>query len=141
MEIDEREFLEEYLSEKIGKKYRLPTEKEWEYACRAGTKSKYSFGEDDKLAIHYAWYKKNSSNKTHIVGEKKPNPWGLYDMHGNVREWCEDWYDYNQSYKVLRGGSWYGYAKWLQSSNRDWRTPQSSNYNIGFRVVLEGTLS
>ncbi len=130
----------EYLSKKMGKKYRLPTEKEWEYACRAGTKSKYSFGDDDKLATHYAWYEKNSGKKTQLVGEKKPNPWGLYDMHGNVREWCEDWYDINQSYKVLRGGSWYGYAKWLQSSNRDWRTPQSSNYNIGFRVVLEGTL-
>ncbi len=129
-----------YLSKKMGKKYRLPTEKEWEYACRAGTKTKYSFGDDDKLAIHYAWYEKNSGKKTQLVGEKKPNQWGLYDMHGNVREWCEDWYNINQSYKVLRGGSWYGYVKWLQSSNRDWRSPNSANYNIGFRVVLEGTL-
>ena len=130
-----------YLSQKIGKKYRLPTEYEWEYICRAGTKSQYSFGDDDKVATEYAWYKKNSNGTTQPVGEKKPNPWGLYDMHGNVREWCEDWYGSEHSYKVLRGGSWYGYAKWLQSSNRDWRSPNSTNYNIGFRVVLEGALS
>ena len=113
------------LSEKEGKTYRLPTEAEWEYACRAGTKTAWSFGNDEKVLGDYAWYEENADDigeeYAHQVGLKKPNAFGLYDTHGNVFEWCHDYYeeDYYQqsptndpqgpesgSFRVLRGGSW-----------------------------------
>jgi len=73
-----------WLSQKTKENYRLPTEKEWEYSCRAGTKTKWSFGDDEKELEKYAWYRENSDDITHEVGQKLPNPWGLYDMHGNI---------------------------------------------------------
>ncbi len=128
-----------WLSTVTGKTYRLPTEAEWEYACRAGTKTAYSFGDDPKKLGDYAWYAENSDDLTKVVGKKKPNPWGLYDMHGNVAEWCLDHYDkdYYKTFKtdvptlqpvllpterrfshVARGGSWTDEPAMLRSAAR-----------------------
>jgi formylglycine-generating enzyme required for sulfatase activity len=138
------------LSAKEGKKYRLPTEAEWEYAARAGTTSQYSFGDDAGRAGQYAWYGKDSGS-THPVGQKQPNPWGLYDMHGNVWEWVQDWYDssyYAQSpandpggpsggdKRVLRGGGWFYSAGFLQSALRFYGTPDGRDEGSGFRLAL-----
>ncbi len=140
------------LSQITGKTYRLPTEAEWEYACRAGTTTRYYFGDDASQLGDYAWYIANSQSKTHPVGQKKPNAWGLYDMSGNVWEWCEDdWHDNyigaptdgsawinnnDNDYRIRRGGSWYYDPNNCRSAYR-------SNYNrrgltdddFGFRVV------
>jgi formylglycine-generating enzyme required for sulfatase activity len=128
-----------WLSAKTGKTYRLPTEAEWEYACRAGTKTAYFFGDDPKQLGEYAWYSANAEDLTHPVGQKKPNPWGLCDMYGNVAEWCLDHYrkDYYATFPadrvtlepvlvptadrfghVARGGSWADDAARLRSAAR-----------------------
>jgi len=148
-----------WLSEKTGQYYRLPTEAEWEYACRAGTTTIYSFGDDVKDLGDYAWYYENCGERYHKIGLKKPNPWGLHDMHGNVAEWCLDQYieDYYGRFKpnhvansplavptilyprVVRGGSWFDDPDALRSSKRipsspDWKIqdaqlPQSMWYH------------
>lgn len=135
-----------------GWQYRLPTEAEWEYACRAGTSTRFSFGNDpDYVNLgDYAWYIDNSEFWTREVGQKLPNPWGLYDMHGNVWEWCQDWFGPHTggastdphgpasgSYRVLRGGSWADYDFWCRSACRIGDDPTSRTHNgYGFRVVL-----
>ncbi len=134
------------LNEKEGlspeKGYRLPMEIEWEYACRAGTSSLFYFGDDSAQVGDYAWFEKNSSNRTHPVGTKKPNPWGLYDMIGNVWEWCQDWYlEYSSkeinpsTRKVRRGGSWMDSESSLRSSERGSDRPNFLYSDLGFRLV------
>ena len=134
--------------------FSLPTEAEWEYACRAGTATKYGFGDNDRELGDYAWYNSNSGSKTHPVGQKKSNAFGLYDMHGNVWEWCADWYDkdyYDKSpkddpagpatgsYRVVRGGSWYSVPYYLRSATRRYSTPDPRSRVIGVRVVLSAS--
>lgn len=123
----------------------LPTEAQWEYACRAGTTTSYSCG--DSESGDYMWYTSNSSEKAHEVGAKKPNPWGLYDMHGNVWEWNLDWYSSSLaygtdpkgsasgSYRVLRGGSWYDVASYCTSSGRGYNYPLDTYSHYGFRLA------
>lgn len=139
-------------SEREGKKYRLPTEAEWEYACRAGSEEKFCFGSDKSLLKEYAWYALNASGYTHNVGTKKPNTWGLYDMHGNIWEWCLDRYaeDYTHTPtdgsayavasdkgRVLRGGSFNANASKCSCSSRINLGSGGKNYFIGFRLLLE----
>ena len=131
---------------------RLPTEAEWEYACRAGSASEYCFGNDEQLLAEYAWYSANSNRQTQPVGGKRPNDWGLYDMHGNVWEWCADWYDSGYyktspaldplgpssgSSRVLRGGSWGSEPVFVRCAFRGSVTPVRRSYGSGFRLVLE----
>ena len=130
--------------------YRLPTEAEWEYACRAGTTTVWSFGNDENLLKEFAWYKKNSGNTTHSVGQKKPNAWGIHDMHGNIGEWCIDWFDSSYyrsspaidprgpssgSDRVLRGGSWLIQSRNARSADRNGYRPGYRYFGSGFRLV------
>ncbi|MDM8516300.1 formylglycine-generating enzyme family protein [Desulfobacterales bacterium HSG16] len=131
--------------------YRLPTEAEWEYAARAGTKTRWSCGDGEWCLTQMGWFDKNSGGKTHPVKTKMPNYWKLYDMHGNVREWVQDWYDsdyYSKSpgkdplnssggsYRVLRGGSWNDGARYCRSPYRRYDSPGRRLANYGFRLVL-----
>ncbi len=167
------------LSEKSDKTYRLPSEAEWEYACRAGTTTRYYFEDDESQLGDYAWYANNSGDqlidalqiwesdrdnyydriftqnkcRTHPVAGKKPNEWGLYDMHGNVWEWCQDhWHENykdapkdgsawlndndNRSRRLLRGGSWDDISEYCRSANRNRYNADFRHYSIGFRVVF-----
>ncbi len=125
------------LNQLSGKKnYRLPTEEEWEYACRAGTTSEYYFGDDASQLGEYAWYNGNSGQTTHPVGQKKPNAWGLYDMAGNVLEWTDSWFDSSRSSRVIRGGSWGNHAERCRSAYRRNSYPDYRTYFIGFRLVF-----
>jgi len=160
-----------------GRVYRLPTEAEWEYACRAGSKTAYSFGDNSRDLGNYAWFGNNSGSKeldsaailkdtpqrymdtlvsarcaTHPVGEKNANAWGLYDMHGNVWEWCSDWYGgypkgavsdpvgpIQGSRRVDRGGSWLLEAARCRLAIRFRRLPSVREYDLGFRVALSSS--
>jgi sulfatase modifying factor 1 len=144
------------LSEAEDKTYRLPTEAEWEYACRAGTETAWSFGDDEKALGDYAWYRENAwdidEKYAHQVELKKPNAFGLYDMYGNVYEWCHDYYErdyYKQSsennptgptsgsFRVLRGGSWNYLTRNTRSAVRDSRVADHRYGYSGFRLVRE----
>ena len=139
------------LNSLTGKNYRLPTEAEWEFAARGGIKSQgYKYSGSNTLG-DVAWYEENSGDTTHDVGTKSPNELGLYDMNGNVWEWCSDWYGdkyYSSSpsnhptgpssgaYRVLRGGSWYSIANLCRSSDRGGSTPVDRGDNMGLRLCL-----
>ena len=136
-------------------KFQLPSEAQWEYACRAGSPTRYCFGDEESKLGEYAWYVRNSGRNTHPVGQKKPNDWGLYDMHGNAWEWCQDWYDKDyyansplddptgparpvmETQRVLRGGGW-GFLnpsrRW--SSSRSYLGAEVRMEDVGFRVAL-----
>ena len=114
-----------------GRAYRLPTEAEWEYACRAGTTTPFFFG--DSLSLDQANTKERRGMRPTPVGSFPPNAWGLFDMHGNVGEWCED---VHYSDRVYRGGGWEDPAAYCQSADRSWYQPSSRSVNLGFRVAL-----
>ncbi len=146
---DVQEFIRKLNRTGSGNRYRLPTEAEWEYAARAGSTTRFSFGDDEGRLGDYAWYRGNSGKRTHRVAQKKPNNWGFYDMHGNVWEWVQDWKgDYpsgsvtdpkgpsNGSARVLRGGGWNGDARYCRSASRSRRRPAYRLNNSGFRLVL-----
>jgi formylglycine-generating enzyme required for sulfatase activity len=137
---DVQEFLSKVNSKKGKYTYRLPTEEEWEYACRAGSTTDFCFGNDEKELEDYAWFYTNSGNKVHSVGLKKPNKFGLYDMHGNVWEWCQDLWFKDSSYRVLRGGSWYGDPLFLRSAQRSNGDAGLRYFYIGFRLVRTSLL-
>ena len=140
------------LSALTGRTFTLPSEAQWEYVCRAGSTTLYSYGDSDALLGNYAWYSSNSGGRTHTVGTKLPNPWGLYDMHGNVWEWCLDsfhenyvgaptdgsaWESETGSYRLVRGGGWNIAGPWyFRSAFRGSNYIPGGRYlNVGFRVL------
>jgi len=139
------------LSQRTGLTVTLPTEAQWEYACRADSTTRFSYGDDPGYTLlgNYAWYSDNSSSRTYPVGQKTPNAWGLYDMHGNVWEWCEDWYGPYESAdvvdpqgpasgsaRVVRGGGWHYLPRYCRSAFRSANDPAFAGNYIGFRVLL-----
>ena len=147
---DVQEFIKKLNQKEGTDKYRLPSEAEWEYSCRAGTTSRFLFGDCESMLGEYAWYNGNSSSKPHPVGQKKPNLWGLYDMHGNVWEWVQDWWhgNYNGapsdgsvwedgggSNRVRRGGSWSRNAHGCRSVSRISNVPSNRSSYLGFRLL------
>lgn len=132
--------------------YRLPTEAEWEYVCKAGSSTKYYHSNKSDLLEEYAWFSYTSNRSTQVVGTKKPNAFGIYDMLGNVREWCHDWYDpkyYQKSpvndpqgpakgeFKTMRGGSWHCVPRLTRTTQRYHHIPSSKSFLIGFRLVKQ----
>lgn len=137
------------LNRMTGLQFRLPTEAEWEYAARGGNKSKgYQYSGSDNLE-EVAWYDENSGKRTHQVGTKKANELGIYDMSGNVMEWCQDWFGfyvgslrkdpsgpYTGTFRINRGGCWYSYPWYCRSSSRNKQSPDDSYFNLGLRLAL-----
>ena len=150
---DAQAFIEKLNVKAGGKYFRLPTEAEWEYAAKAGSDTDYSFGDNPKALPQYAWFGNlGYKGSAHEVAQKDPNKWGLYDMHGNVWEWVQDWYDgsyYSKSptnnplgpdtgkYRVYRGGSFIGKAANLRSSVRFSALPMTRTHDVGFRLVRQ----
>jgi formylglycine-generating enzyme required for sulfatase activity len=145
---DAQEFIEKLNQKEKGSQYRLPTEAEWEYACRAGTETRFYTGNSEADLDRAGWYSKNSGEKTHPVGRKEPNGFGLYDMHGNVWEWCQDWYGgyltgsvidpkgtSSGPYRVLRGGSWFDDGRLVRSAARGWLAPTFRGDFYGLRLA------
>ncbi len=146
---DVQEFIRRLNTRENTDKYRLPSEAEWEFACRAGTTSKYSFGNDESDLAEYAWY---SGDRMHTVGQKRPNKWGLHDMHGDIWEWCQDrwhanyegapvdgsaWEEGSSSLRVDRGGCWSSLARYCRSALRSGNLPGNRYGFTGFRLVME----
>ena len=145
---DVQRFITKLNTKHPGHDFRLPTEAEWEYACRAGAETKYCFGNDARLLGEYAWYYENSEGQTHPVGQKRPNAWGLYDMHGNVvelvQDWCGPYESKNQTdptgpvsgkHRIRRGGGYYYGADKHRSGNRRSVYMDFANNCLGFRLV------
>ena len=146
---DAQEFIGRLNTHAGKNRYRLPTEAEWEYACRAGSTDRFCFGDDDSKLNEYAWYEDNANSRPHKVATKKPNAWGLYDMHGNVFEWCEEWYEGERLSIVpkgrdispkpsrrLRGGCWDDKAADCRSAGRSFCDPGIANMYISVRLVM-----
>ncbi|MGD0091828.1 MAG: SUMF1/EgtB/PvdO family nonheme iron enzyme, partial [Planctomycetota bacterium] len=148
---DAQEFCKK-LSAKTGKRIQLPTEAQWEYACRAGTTTRYNTGDRDSDLEQAGWFRNNSGMHTNACGQKNPNAWRLYDMHGNVWQWCQDWY--NDKYyvnsppvdpkapakggmRVLRGGSWHNDPDYCRAAHRSWDDPGHRSSSNGFRCALD----
>jgi formylglycine-generating enzyme required for sulfatase activity len=152
---DAQEFIKKLNHKEKTKKYRLPTESEWEYACRAGSNTAFTNGSITKETCGYnpylneaGWYYRNSEQGTHTVAQKQANAWGLYDMHGNVWEWCQDWqrkYPFHPETdptgpptglaRIRRGGSWSHYPLFCRSAYRSWSDPDKKTPHVGFRLV------
>ena len=147
---DAQIFIKKLNKKEGGNKYRLPTDAEWEHAARAGTDTEYFFGDDPAALRDYAWFDGHSEFKPHPVGKKKHNPWGLYDVYGNVWEWVQDWWadEYQEgavtdptgpasgSRRVSRGGSWLTDAMYCRSASRGWLNRGCRAICIGFRLAF-----
>jgi len=149
---DTRKFISELNKGGMAYEYRLPTEAEWEYASRAGSSTEFYFGDDSGLLLKYGWFHDNSNKLSHEVGKKKSNGWELFDMYGNVFEWCEDWFsEYSQSaridpvgpekgqYKIFRGGSWFTDAHSCMCGVRNYYQPNGFFDYIGMRLAISIT--